>query len=54
MITTAEGVETSAQLAQMRSLDCSEVQGFYISRPQLFVKIARVLAEYTPRKAKIA
>ncbi len=54
MITTAEGVETSAQLAQVCMLGCNEVQGFYISRPQAFGKIARVIAEYAPRKAKTA
>jgi EAL domain-containing protein (putative c-di-GMP-specific phosphodiesterase class I) len=54
MITTAEGVETSEQLAQVRTLGCNEVQGFFISRPQPVSKIARILAEYAPRKAKSA
>lgn len=54
MITTAEGVETSAQLAQVRMLGCSEVQGFYFSRPQPIENIARIIAEYAPRKAKTA
>ena len=54
MITTAEGVETSDQLAQVRMLGCTEVQGFFISRPLPIEKIGRVIAEYAPRKAKIA
>jgi diguanylate cyclase (GGDEF)-like protein len=54
MITTAEGVETSEQLAQVRMLGCTEVQGFFISRPLPIEKIGRVIAEYAPRKAKIA
>jgi diguanylate cyclase (GGDEF)-like protein len=32
--TTAEGVETPDQLAQVRALGCDEVQGFLLSRPQ--------------------
>ena len=33
MATTAEGVETSAQLGQLRREGCTEVQGFLFSRP---------------------
>ncbi len=33
MSTTAEGVETAAQLEQLRSEGCSEVQGFHLGRP---------------------
>jgi diguanylate cyclase (GGDEF)-like protein len=54
MITTAEGVETSDQLAQVRLLGCNEVQGFYISRPQPIEKMVRVIEQYAPRKAKTA
>ena len=54
MITTAEGVETSDQLAQARLLGCTEVQGFYISRPQPIEKMVRVIEQYAPRKAKTA
>jgi EAL domain-containing protein (putative c-di-GMP-specific phosphodiesterase class I) len=31
--TTAEGIETTAQLAMLRDLGCSFGQGFYLSRP---------------------
>jgi diguanylate cyclase (GGDEF)-like protein len=54
MITTAEGVETSEQLGQVRSLGCTEVQGFFIGRPQRREEIARLLADYVPRSAKRA
>jgi diguanylate cyclase (GGDEF)-like protein len=33
MITTAEGVETESQLASVRALGCSQMQGFLFSRP---------------------
>ncbi len=33
MVTTAEGVETEAQLAQLRCEGCNEVQGYLLSRP---------------------
>ncbi len=54
MITTAEGVETSDQLAQVRLLGCSEVQGFFVSRPQPIERMVRVIEQYAPRKAKTA
>jgi diguanylate cyclase (GGDEF)-like protein len=34
MTVTAEGVETEEQLAQLRTVHCSEVQGFYFSKPK--------------------
>jgi EAL domain-containing protein (putative c-di-GMP-specific phosphodiesterase class I) len=34
MTTTAEGVETAEQLHQVRSLGCTEVQGYYFGRPR--------------------
>jgi diguanylate cyclase (GGDEF)-like protein len=33
MITTAEGVETEEQLNQIRALGCTEMQGYFFSRP---------------------
>ena len=33
MVTTAEGVETQAQLAQLRHEGCNEIQGYLLSRP---------------------
>lgn len=34
MITTAEGVETSAQLEAVRSMGCTQAQGFLLGRPK--------------------
>jgi diguanylate cyclase (GGDEF)-like protein len=34
MITTAEGVETVEELGQIRSLGCTEVQGFFFGKPR--------------------
>jgi diguanylate cyclase (GGDEF)-like protein len=34
MTVTAEGVETEEQLSRLRSVRCTEVQGFYFSRPK--------------------
>jgi diguanylate cyclase (GGDEF)-like protein len=42
--TTAEGVETEQQLAQLRFEGCSEVQGFFLSRPTSAEK-ARLMFE---------
>ena len=46
MVTTAEGVETPAQLEQMRAEGCTEVQGFAYSRPVPTTGIAAVLEEF--------
>ncbi len=43
MATTAEGVETEAELNMIRELGCSKIQGFYFGRP-LPVEEARALA----------
>jgi EAL domain-containing protein (putative c-di-GMP-specific phosphodiesterase class I) len=34
MRTVAEGVETGKQLEELTQLGCSEVQGYYFSRPK--------------------
>ena len=34
MTTTAEGVETEAQLAHLRDEGCTEVQGYLFSKPK--------------------
>jgi diguanylate cyclase (GGDEF)-like protein/PAS domain S-box-containing protein len=45
MATTAEGVETQAQLDQVRMLGCTEIQGFFFSRPVRLNEVSRLLAE---------
>ena len=43
MTTTAEGVETQAQLDQMRAEGCTEVQGYFYSKPLAASAIAPLL-----------
>ena len=54
MTTTAEGVETSAQMEQVRLLGCTEMQGYYFSRPRPVEHINRLLSREDIRPAKIA
>jgi EAL domain-containing protein (putative c-di-GMP-specific phosphodiesterase class I) len=44
MATIAEGVETERQLEMVRSLGCTEMQGFVFSPPRPASEIARLLA----------
>ena len=41
---TAEGVETCAQLAMLRSENCDEIQGFLLGRPMRSERVAEYLA----------
>ena len=43
--TTAEGVETRYQLAQLRGEGCTEVQGYLFSRPKPAAELSFTLAE---------
>jgi EAL domain-containing protein (putative c-di-GMP-specific phosphodiesterase class I) len=43
MTTTAEGVETQEQLDQMRAEGCTEVQGYFYSKPLAARDIAPLL-----------
>jgi diguanylate cyclase (GGDEF)-like protein len=49
MTTTAEGVETQEQLDQMRAEGCSEVQGYFYSKPVPSSEIAQLLAVFQQR-----
>jgi len=49
MTTTAEGVETQEQLDQMRAEGCSEVQGYFYSRPVPATEIAQLLISFQER-----
>jgi diguanylate cyclase (GGDEF)-like protein len=42
MATTAEGVETRDQLTQLQAHGCTEVQGYYFSKPKPVEEIARL------------
>ncbi len=46
MITTAEGVETAEQLQQIRSLGCTEVQGYYFGKPRPVNELAAMLERF--------
>jgi EAL domain-containing protein (putative c-di-GMP-specific phosphodiesterase class I) len=43
MTTTAEGVETQEQLDQMRAEGCTEVQGYFYSKPLPASQVAQLL-----------
>ncbi len=47
--TTAEGVETQEQLDQMRAEGCTEVQGYFYSRPVPGSEIDRLLTGFDQR-----
>jgi EAL domain-containing protein (putative c-di-GMP-specific phosphodiesterase class I) len=43
--TTAEGVETTEQLALLRTEGCTEVQGYLFSRPRPAAEVESMLSE---------
>jgi EAL domain-containing protein (putative c-di-GMP-specific phosphodiesterase class I) len=49
MRVTAEGVETAAQAAFLRSIGCDEVQGYHFGRPVPLIDVAAILAEEARR-----
>jgi diguanylate cyclase (GGDEF)-like protein len=54
MTTTAEGVETEAQLAQLRAEGCDEVQGYLFSRPVPVSEVADVIRRWNGTSRAIA
>jgi diguanylate cyclase (GGDEF)-like protein len=54
MTTTAEGVETAEQLERVRALGCTDVQGFYYSRPVPARELAKLLLTQAARKEAAA
>ncbi len=54
MTTTAEGVETEQQLAALRRLACTEMQGYLFSKPLAAADIRRLLSSGREAIAEIA
>jgi len=54
MTTTAEGVETEAQLAHLRAEGCDEVQGYLISRPVPVSQVAEVINRWNGAAEAVA
>jgi diguanylate cyclase (GGDEF)-like protein len=52
--TTAEGVETKEQMETVRAMGCSEMQGYYYSRPKPASEIARMLSHESTQAASAA
>jgi len=47
----AEGVETEEQAAALKRLGCDELQGYLISRPVTFERLAEILQQQSqPRE----
>jgi EAL domain-containing protein (putative c-di-GMP-specific phosphodiesterase class I) len=42
---TAEGVETHAQLANLKRLQCRRAQGFYLARPMPAAAMTELIAK---------
>jgi diguanylate cyclase (GGDEF)-like protein len=51
MVTTAEGVETEEQLDEVRKLGCTEMQGYFFSRPVPARDILRLLSRHREQPA---
>ncbi|MGB0085159.1 MAG: EAL domain-containing protein, partial [Rhodomicrobiaceae bacterium] len=54
IITTAEGVETQDQLEVLRTEGCTEVQGFFFSRPKSAAETRALLASHHGQVKAIA
>ncbi len=52
--TTAEGVETEAQLGRLRDEGCTEVQGYYFSPPRPASEVAALLEKFGAGAGKAA
>jgi EAL domain-containing protein (putative c-di-GMP-specific phosphodiesterase class I) len=50
MVTTAEGVETPAQLHHLTALHCVEAQGYLFGRPAPAAEVAEMLRRLAPQR----
>jgi predicted signal transduction protein with EAL and GGDEF domain len=53
MSTTAEGVETEAQLSMIREQGCTEVQGFLLSAPLPLPAVKHLLSRFRPGRGAL-
>jgi diguanylate cyclase (GGDEF)-like protein len=51
IVTTAEGVETLAQLEQVRAEGCTEVQGYFFSAPRTAGEVRDFIAEHVGNRS---
>lgn len=51
---TAEGIETGAQLTQLRAHDCDQIQGFLLGRPIPWQDVRRFISCQTERRDMVA
>jgi len=49
MVSTAEGVETQAQLEALQAIGCTEMQGYLFSRPRPAKEVSQFIAERATR-----
>jgi EAL domain-containing protein (putative c-di-GMP-specific phosphodiesterase class I) len=52
MLTIAEGVETSEQLAGIRSVGCNSVQGYIFSKPVAKDAVNGIIADFATRHSQ--
>jgi len=52
--TTAEGIETAEQLAQVRAEGCTEVQGYLFSAPRPAAELAEFMGFGRPAVSAVA
>jgi diguanylate cyclase (GGDEF)-like protein len=52
IVTTAEGVETAAQLEAVRAEGCTEMQGFFKSRPLSLAQVEQLVSSLPPRRER--
>ena len=52
--TTAEGVETEAQLKLLRELGCTEMQGFLVNRPMPAAEARKLLSTRSAKASSAA
>lgn len=54
METTAEGVEESGQLAELRAHGCSSIQGYLFSKPIPAADVNALLSTFADKAVKAA